>query len=669
LGPTPPEGRVLIYTRSRAAQTTGKGYAAFRDFNDASRSTLIYAKRTTTITTSYKRNETEPHGEPKRNKVTKTITPTSSEITVENSEGKESRKIHYRYQCKAEDIHAQPLAIHVGATLNFAETDPETPSRSDANFSRNGSYEELFISNDTSITAYEFNSKSLPIYSKIPTTIRKSALYTSERHTTTQTKLMGSDSYNDSISNLHTYPQLHADPAKSFYRHHADGSSHSVEYSKITAPSVLDPTVAETSESSSERSSPPEDQSTQYPLSGPLSDPNSTAHITNSDIDIQPTTKILEQQYQYGHHNEQSILSQPYSFEAIDNSMKARLFNLQFSDWSGPRDSAASTNIGCATYLADYNARCAGGQDLGWTLHYELPKGANPASLPDRQITLLRTARNSKGQTTSTKAITLTLQPGKSSTIHTTNATNDTSLPDGGTVSVDFLPVEISLRATGKIEPEPENDSYDLSKWAGEGDDLGPLPMGKGRAGHPGIAYTAPIQVIGSVPDVPNVHWRWKRLLSRRSWFIRQNAQGNGWEVTQRSKRGAPPPPVDDTDTGDYNDDTRSPNGKIYIYDCSALAPAQGGATAIGDFVYEEKQFTYQVESDAGGSWQVVGTLDVGQKIIAKRIANTGTVANDFQGLENSNVIRVLDAQISDAEARAIVGGSLPITIDSAANN
>lgn len=203
----------------------------------------------------------------------------------------------------------------------------------------------------------------------------------------------------------------------------------------------------------------------------------------------------------------------------------------------------------------------------------------------------------------------------------------------------------------------------------GEGDDLGPLPMGKGRADYPGTEYTAPIQVIGTVPNVPNKHWRWKRLISRRSWFIRQNAQGNGWDVTQRSKRGAPPPPVDDTDPGGYNDDTPSPTGKIYIYDCSALILDPGATTAVGDFVYEEKQFTYQIESDAGGSWQVVGTLDVGQKIIAKRIAQTGTVVNDFKDVENSNNVRVLDAQINDAEARAIVGGSLPITIDPAANN
>ena len=233
-----------------------------------------------------------------------------------------------------------------------------------------------------------------------------------------------------------------------------------------------------------------------------------------------------------------------------------------------------------------------------------------------------------------------------------------------------LLPVEVSLRATGNLEPAPENDSYQDSKDALGGTDvLGPLPMGTGRRDAPGQAYTAPIQVIGKVPKLPNIDWRWKRFITRRSWTITMNGQSTGWTVSQRSKRGAPPPPDDDTGSTIFYDETpSSTTGKIYFADGSALAPAQGAVTAIGDFVYEEKQFTYQIETNAGGAWTKAAELDVGQTIIAKRIT-AGNTAAAFQGIENSNQIRKLDAIVTEAEVRNMVGGTLPITFDATANN
>ncbi len=224
--------------------------------------------------------------------------------------------------------------------------------------------------------------------------------------------------------------------------------------------------------------------------------------------------------------------------------------------------------------------------------------------------------------------------------------------------------VKMELRANGKIEPAPENSSYEMCKLVAGGiDDLGPLPMGKGRQDFPDKAYTAPIQIIGTVPALANVQWQWKRTITFRSWYIRQNAQGNGWTVSvRRPKIG----PRSDKATTNFEDFTPSAAGKIYIYDNSALGPADGppNSTAVGDFVYEKKQFMYEIENNAGGNWTVLGKLDVGQKLIAKRIALTGTVATDFQGIENSNQERVLDLTITEAEVRAIVGGTLQITIE-----
>jgi hypothetical protein len=75
------------------------------------------------------------------------------------------------------------------------------------------------------------------------------------------------------------------------------------------------------------------------------------------------------------------------------------------------------------------------------------------------------------------------------------------------------------------------------------------------------------------------------------------------------------------------------------------------------------------VESDLGGTWQGVGTLDLGQRLIARRIGVTGSAPNDFQGLENSNRLRFLTIKTNEAEIRGIVGGSQPISFLPGTNN
>ena len=229
-----------------------------------------------------------------------------------------------------------------------------------------------------------------------------------------------------------------------------------------------------------------------------------------------------------------------------------------------------------------------------------------------------------------------------------------------------LLPVEISLRATGKIEPPPENTAYADNKYSAGGTDiLGPLPMGTGRSDKPGQAYTAPVQVIGKVPSLPGANWRWVRWRVRRSWVIQMNEEGTGWNVTHRSKE-----PYDD-DIGDpkLNDNTPSQTGHIYIHDPSAMLPAVVPFTKVGDFLYEEKQFTYKIETNAGGVWIKAAELDVGQTIIAKHIAVSVDVAVAFQGVENLNQVRILDTVVTEAEVRSIVGGTLPITIAADATN
>jgi hypothetical protein len=106
----------------------------------------------------------------------------------------------------------------------------------------------------------------------------------------------------------------------------------------------------------------------------------------------------------------------------------------------------------------------------------------------------------------------------------------------------------------------------------------------------------------------------------------------------------------------------------LYIYDNSELTPADSHANAVGDFVYDEKDFTYRIAHHDGGVWQTGAEFHIGQKIIAKRIDTTGTVATDWQGIENSTAVRTLDLLVTEVKIRAIVGGNLPIQISPNAN-
>jgi hypothetical protein len=191
--------------------------------------------------------------------------------------------------------------------------------------------------------------------------------------------------------------------------------------------------------------------------------------------------------------------------------------------------------------------------------------------------------------------------------------------------------------------------------------------MGDGRGDFPGTAYTSPLMVVAtltghSATDV----FQWKRFITRRSWFIRLNAAGNQWDVTQRSRRIG----EDDTGAAVFNDATPSALNKLYIYDNSALLPESGLPAGFnnGDFVYEEKDFTYQIQRQVGAVFVTLATLSVGQRIVARRAGATGTFATDWAGVDNSTAVRVLSATVSEAEVRAIVGGAIAINIAAGAN-
>jgi len=237
------------------------------------------------------------------------------------------------------------------------------------------------------------------------------------------------------------------------------------------------------------------------------------------------------------------------------------------------------------------------------------------------------------------------------------------------TVPVTAVRVTLVLQNTGTVTPAPENSTYaDDVAASGGANGLGPLPMGQGRGDFPGAAYTSPLEVIATVSPAAaaTLTYRWKRLITRRSWNIRYDSSSPQWNVTQRTRRGFPD---DDTGGASFNNAVPNANRRMYIYDDSALLPGNDAADHIGDYIYEEKDFTYRVERDNRGSWVTCAEIRVGQITKVRRAATTGMTATDWTGQENSTAIRVVSATIDAAKVRGIVGGADPISIAANANN
>ncbi len=241
---------------------------------------------------------------------------------------------------------------------------------------------------------------------------------------------------------------------------------------------------------------------------------------------------------------------------------------------------------------------------------------------------------------------------------------------DGVSVYVCLLPVELNLRATGKLTAAPEDSSHDEILAATGTDDLGPLPMGQGRADGPGAAYCAPVEVTAKVPDLAGATWRWKRKLKAIDWAIRLGRAPAPSGTTGRLEWQATKHFIldrDDDPDAVHCDVTRSKEtGKIYTHDSSGihLDTETTNIPTIGDFLYQKKHFTYHVELNNGGGWKEVGKLDVAQRATLKRTGDaTNTFAGNFLGIENSNKEEDLDINVTEAEIRAIVGGAIPIAL------
>lgn len=235
--------------------------------------------------------------------------------------------------------------------------------------------------------------------------------------------------------------------------------------------------------------------------------------------------------------------------------------------------------------------------------------------------------------------------------------------------------VDLQLRDTvgEKLTPAPESDVYQNMVNATGTDNLGALPMGSGYVGNPAYkdkVWVNQYEVVGTVkPDAAvNLQYDWKAFISYRSWYIKSDGTG-GWDVTQRSRGGFPDPQADGPEPG-FKDVTPDPNSKkIFMTDNPGLF-LENQPIAIGDFIRLENQFTFQVFVTQGGAMKKAGELKGAQVVNVKKKANTGTVANDWDGLKNTMTApATIDRTIDATDVKEVVGGNPTIRIDAHAND
>jgi hypothetical protein len=234
-------------------------------------------------------------------------------------------------------------------------------------------------------------------------------------------------------------------------------------------------------------------------------------------------------------------------------------------------------------------------------------------------------------------------------------------------VSVTSVKVNIVLRQSGDFSPD-DQAAQEAKDYSGA-TQLGPMDPGSGPAG--GVqttqsSYVNQIEVVGTVPaEASNLQYSWSVSAQLRVWKV--TSDGATWTATQTGEEGFPDPD-DDSPLEEFTDTTPDPTtNNIFMTDTSGVELA-GMDVNIGDYVRSERNFVFSVYVTLDGVPKEAGELKMSQTIIAKKVANTGTVAKDWQGIQNSYQAGAVDCTINQAEVRAMVGGALPIVIDPGAN-
>jgi hypothetical protein len=132
---------------------------------------------------------------------------------------------------------------------------------------------------------------------------------------------------------------------------------------------------------------------------------------------------------------------------------------------------------------------------------------------------------------------------------------------------------------------------------------------------------------------------------------------------------------IGDSSYNVYHTETPSPENLLYCFDNPALDLINNfDSASVGDYAYEETDFTYTLTVTIGSAPPSKCTMHVGVTTLAKRVSNdTGTVAGDWQGVENIiSSSNVPNCQITFDKVHNIVGylpfPSLQISIPTSIN-
>lgn len=217
------------------------------------------------------------------------------------------------------------------------------------------------------------------------------------------------------------------------------------------------------------------------------------------------------------------------------------------------------------------------------------------------------------------------------------------------------------------IHPDNTTTAADIVSAAGN-DILGPLPLGNARPNR-SYNYGASMLLQVEVPSVeesPFFTYSWKRRYKVHEWLVARSTDGTRWVVfDQRNTTEW------ENDTSPAKNCTITPSAKnrLYIFDnpgtdlrafTDSDLPMNPNAN-IGDYAFTETILETTLVVAAGESIEML-TFPVGQTIIARRDALTGVWSQDWAGLRNVIDVTIPDLELTEAEVRSIVGGTLPIT-------
>jgi hypothetical protein len=209
------------------------------------------------------------------------------------------------------------------------------------------------------------------------------------------------------------------------------------------------------------------------------------------------------------------------------------------------------------------------------------------------------------------------------------------------------------------------------------------LPIGTGRPQYPVLTNgdICSIAVLAKVspPAEANVTYAWDRVYYIRFVTITPTAT-NTWYVTGVNSSNYPtgiPTPIPDIDDGTWHTSVPSTNNNVVvIWDDPAmnlgyLTNYVGNANMpTNTYAYHKIDFTYSLTNSIGSA-NAVATQDVGVISVAKKTGANNVIDTDWVGVSHiASTTNIPDCSgVTQAEIRAIVGGTNTIILDSSVTN